>query len=153
MEMDIEDRMAFAMTDLLVRNDDPLTVAKRWGVSRWVMEVGVKTTLGVSGVYALICPLTGKLRYVGSSKNIGVRYPKRQGTRRRVHQRDDTEWNTWFDAIYDAGKHLQIRVLEFVPERADLLKREFFWVCWFKNLGLADLNRSLTPQHFGLPRE
>jgi hypothetical protein len=80
-------------------------------------------------VYALICPATGEIRYVGKSEK-GLRRPMdhfadaRRGGKYRVH--------LWLRKI---GIRPEIVTLASLPSATDLCSAERYWISYFRSIG------------------
>ena len=85
----------------------------------------------LSGVYALTCPDSGKVRYVGRSKNILSRYYGHRSATK------DLPVNQWCKKLSRNGKAPEIKVLE---KHAEPEKVEAKWIKAFRDKGEADLN-------------
>lgn len=85
----------------------------------------------LSGIYALTCPHSGKVRYVGRSKNILKRYYGHKGSHGKLPV------NRWCAKLKGSGLSPGIILLENHPEPE---KVEAKWIKEFRSKGQADLN-------------
>lgn len=78
---------------------------------------------GVSGIYAIRC-VNGKV-YVGSATNLGHRWAQHKCSLRKQKHSNPLLQRTWNKYGEDS---LTFEVLEFVPEKLDLISREQYWM-------------------------
>lgn len=85
----------------------------------------------ISGIYALLCPYTMRVRYIGQSKNIEKRY--------RQHCNDivNTPKGNWIAKLWRDREKPALRILE---RTTDLDAREVYWIDEYKRRGADLLN-------------
>lgn len=85
-------------------------------------------------IYALRCPLTGDIRYVGKSNNPELRLQK--------HMSPATNWRKiqWVREVKAEGKRLELVILERVPA-SNYRKVEDIWIKFFLEAGCPLVNR------------
>lgn len=98
------------------------------------MIVVGNTNLKVSGVYCLKDPETGKIRYVGQSKNIHNRYYYGHLKSDRVSSHPVT---SWVNKLKDSDKIPSIEILEICENPIDVEKQ---WIDKIKSQGHDLLN-------------
>ena len=82
-----------------------------------------------SGIYCIVHKLSGK-RYVGSARDISVRWRShRNGLRGGKHHSYKLQ-RAWAKHGEDA---FLFRVVEYVADKAELLRREQFWIDTYKS--------------------
>lgn len=95
-----------------------------------------------SGVYGLECPDTGRVRYVGASRNVEAKF--RQISERPWAPGVATGWEgnrvkQWLVALYREGKAPRMTVLDETGEdQFDHVKAA--WVAALQKTGEADIN-------------
>jgi len=89
-----------------------------------------KDFYGVSGIYALHCPFSGEIRYVGRSKDIGKRLSKHLS----LSTKDNTYYGNWIRSLTE--KPLT-SVLELTDNTAS---REIYWIKAMRNSGARLVN-------------
>ena len=100
-----------------------------------------------SGVYGLMDPLSGEVRYVGSSVHIEKRLYTHHHT---VAPKNARPCQVWMAQMVLAGWSIQACLLEEVPSAilGDQKRRnahERVWIEHFNTLGQADLNVQMAP--------
>lgn len=84
-------------------------------------------------VYALSCPDTGEIRYVGQSVQFSKRmYKHLQGLR----SSDSCIYKKrWIQGLLDAGKSCGVHILTTLPDPSQLDAAEIYWIAFFKSEG------------------
>jgi len=97
----------------------------------------VKDVPAISGIYALVCPDTKEVRYIGKSKNIKNRFKSHRGTvRTKGHP-----VTMWVAKIRDEGKRPFIKILKETESKGDKInKLEIMFISYFREKGSKLLN-------------
>jgi len=95
----------------------------------------VKDVPAVSGIYALLCPDTKEVRYIGKSKNIKKRFKSHRGTART----ENYPVSMWVVKMRDAGKKPLIKILEQVGGK-EINGSEIIFISYFREKGARLLN-------------
>jgi len=95
----------------------------------------VKDVPAVSGIYALLCPDTKEVRYIGKSKNIKKRFKSHRGTART----ENYPVSMWVVKMRDAGKKPFIKILEQVGAK-EINGSEIIFISYFREKGARLLN-------------
>lgn len=84
-----------------------------------------------SGIYGLVCPIDGRVRYVGRSNNIGKRFTS--------HKRSKSSLPVarWIRKLKKQGVCPEIFVIEYSDNPQDIEEK---WISEYKRRGQADLN-------------
>lgn len=136
-------RYAEAMTCATVDGIDARPAGKIWGIHPYALHTG-RYIRDQAGVYALLCPLTNLVRYVGSSANIGKRYPRRRNGASNAAGGNNSVKH-WFRQLEAANLCVKLEVLQGCRHPDECLELAEFWIQWFRSLGLADLNQNFYP--------
>jgi hypothetical protein len=95
----------------------------------------VKDVPAVSGIYALLCPDTKEVRYIGKSKNIKKRFKAHRGAART----ENYPVSMWVVKMREAGKKPFIRILEEVGAK-EINGSEIRFIAYFREEGARLLN-------------
>lgn len=93
---------------------------------------------GTPGVYALRCPLTERVRYVGSSSFIERRLVAHHSTGATSGNRD--AWTAWRNELKDRGLRMGLDVLAIAEDPRQRRQAEHDWFHRFVRVGESDLN-------------
>jgi len=95
---------------------------------------------GDVNVYALICPLDKKIKYIGVSANLERRLKQHISTRRHDANKPKGEWIT---KLVDLGLKPELSTVEAV-HYGNYTKRESFWInyCFDNGIELLNIRRS-----------
>lgn len=80
-----------------------------------------------SGIYALCCPDSGEVRYVGQSIDINERY------KQHIKSESTSPNSKWVDSLILSGKKPDLKILEIEEnkDRRDILEKK--WIAYYKN--------------------
>ena len=82
------------------------------------------------GIYALHCPNSGNIRYVGRSKNIGARIKRHM----RLSSKEKTHYGNWIRSLSCRPTASIIELTE------NTIEREIFWIAEMKKKGCDLVN-------------
>lgn len=88
-------------------------------------------------IYALLCPDTGKVRYVGKTGSLHYRMLS--------HRNGFGQWpvERWKRRLFEEGKYATFRIIEEVDGRGLAKWREHWWIRFFLHRGQPLFNLSL----------
>ena len=84
----------------------------------------MKTTF----IYALTCPDTGEVKYVGKSNNPQIRYNT------HIREHDSIHKAKWIESLKKDGKLPGLKILEEVPE-SEWAEAEKRWITYYLAMG------------------
>lgn len=92
---------------------------------------------GTRGVYAICCPKTGAVRYIGSSNNIEARFVCHRNGRSSTGNR--AARRQWVLALREEGLTPVLRILQAIPQ-GPMAEIEGDFIGRYQLVGEADLN-------------
>lgn len=126
--------------------ESPTVAAKRYGVSLSAVDASLRYASSTRGIYALRCPVSGKVRYVGSSERCEQRFE--QHKQLRGNRGNPGNWMHWLMGLRRADLKPIMEILEVVSTHTELTDREAHWLTLYRAKGESDLNVNVR---FGTP--
>lgn len=114
------------------------SAADKHGVSDEAIRASLKYANATQGVYALRCPITLKVRYVGSSTKIERRFVSHRSASGTTGNR--CLWREWVMGLRQHKMEPLLEILAVVDDIADIPALERKWLDHFRALGQSDLN-------------
>lgn len=93
----------------------------------------------ISGIYGLLDPETGHLRYIGVSKDINKRYRQHCNLKPYGNKDSKTHLVFWLKSL---NKYPELVILEQCPLN-QIYESEIFWIAYYKSLGCKLVNHTL----------